>query len=129
MKIRFPLLLLFCCVASLIAQTSSNSVEEKIRALKEAIARSPNSGQFEFELAEVYYGRGSKEDAFEHYRNAVRKDDLKNAVVVYQRLAYLGYELEHFEDALKAVDFLLTTAEGKNDMHLPELRKAIIARL
>lgn len=126
---RLLLLLLSCCVASLSAQTSSSSVEDRVRAFKEAIARSPNSGQPEFELAEYYYGQASKAAAFEHYRNAVRKGDLKNPVLLHQRVAYLGYELEFFGDALKAVDFLQSTAEGQKDVQLPELRKAIVLRL
>ena len=83
-----------------------------IDALKRATAVFPQEGQLEFTMSQLYFGQGKVEEAYTHSLSAATKGQLEKPGQAYLYLAYLGYELKKFEDALKWVE----QAEAQKDI-------------
>lgn len=88
---------------------------KSIDALKRAAAAFPQNGQFEYLIAQTYFSLEKPEEAFIHAKNAVAKGNLTRPHSVYLFLAYIGFELKKFEDALSAATKALDYPEGKTD--------------
>ncbi len=86
-----------------------------IEALQQAARIFPNQGQFEYLAAQLYYSLEKTEDAFNHAAAVVKKGNLTKPHSVYLFLAYTGFELKKFEEALVAVDQALTYPDGAKD--------------
>ena len=98
-----------------------------IAALKEASTLFPANGAFYVQIGQIYLGMEKTKEAFSALKEAVRRGGLEKGkeASAYQALAYAAFELEEFEEALKAVEAAGTYPEGKRDSQLPQLRKAI----
>lgn len=88
---------------------------KSIDALKRATVAFPENGQFEYLIAQQYFGLEKPEDAFTHAKAAATKGNLTRPHSVYLFLAYVAFELKKFEDALEAVNKALTYPEGQTD--------------
>jgi len=86
-----------------------------IEALGQAAKIFPDQGQFEYLAAQLYYSLEKPEEAFNHAAAAVRKGNLTKPHTVYLFLAYIGFELKKFDEALEAVNKAITYPDGVKD--------------
>ena len=103
----------------------NNKDLQAIAVLQEAAKLYPNNGQIDYLIGEIHRQMEKTRDAHKSYREAIRKGGLDKPHLVYQLLAYASFELEDFEEALKAVKKAEDFPEGKKDAQLPRLRQAI----
>ena len=87
-----------------------------IDALNTAAGKWPDQGELDFRIANIYYILDKLEDAYKAGNAALDKGNLKNRPAVLMFVAYMGYELKKYEDALvlakEAVDAGADRAEG-----------------
>ncbi len=97
---------------------------QAIDALKEAGLQFPHSGQLDFQIAQIYYSLDKPDEAFLSLNSAIAKGHLDRPGAVYNYLAYIGFELRRFDEALVAVNKAIELS-GSTDAHLPGLKQAI----
>lgn len=87
-----------------------------IDALQTAATKWPDQGEIDFRIANIYYIIDKLEDAYKAGQTALAKGKLKNRPAVLMFVAYMGYELKKYEDALalakEALDAGAERAEG-----------------
>jgi tetratricopeptide (TPR) repeat protein len=98
---------------------------DAIAVLKEAEARYPDSGEIDFQLAQIYWQDEKMADAFQYFTQAVGKGNLSNAYNAYRYLASVAYDLQKFPEAVAAADKAAEFPEGKNSAELNRLRNAV----
>jgi tetratricopeptide (TPR) repeat protein len=103
----------------------AEQTDKAIGAIEEAIKLFPESGQLELLLGNIYRDRGQSKEAFTRVLNAVRKGNVEKIDSAYQLIAYIGYEIDEYEEALKAIAIVEKTPEGQKDQQLAQLKKAI----
>lgn len=103
----------------------NNKELQAIAVLQEAGKLYPNNGQIDYLIGEIHRQMEKTRDAHKSYREAIRKGGLDKPHLVYQLLAYSSFELEDFEEALKAVNEAAKFPEGAKDQQLPRLKEAI----
>lgn len=96
-----------------------------IRVLQEAAQRFPKNGQIELQIGEIYRSDEHTRDAYKHYKEALRKGGVDKPHVLHQLIAYSAFELQEFDEALKAIAEAQKFPENKNDQQLPRLKAAI----
>jgi hypothetical protein len=96
-----------------------------IDALKEGAKHFPNSGQLEYQAAQIYYSLNKPQDSYKALQAATSKGHLDKPGAVYGFLGYVAWELGKLPEAKAAVDKALETADGRKDQQLPILQKAI----
>jgi tetratricopeptide (TPR) repeat protein len=99
---------------------------QAVEVLKEAAQIFPQSGQLDYQAAQIYYGISKSDDAFLSLQSAVKKGHLDKPGAVYGFLAYVSFELMKYDDALAAAEKALTYPDSKNDAQLPKLRQAVL---
>ena len=97
---------------------------QAIDVLKEAGLQFPHAGQLDFQIAQIYYSLDKPEEAFRSLNSAIAKGHLDKPGSVYNYLAYIGFELRRFDEALVAVDKAISLSSS-TDTHLPSLKAAI----
>ena len=102
------------------AYQQMNQEMKAIEALQRATTVFPKEGQLEFTMSQLYYGQGKIDEAYRHSLNAATKGQLEKPGQAYLYVAYLGYELKKFEDALKWIE----QAEKQ-----PDIKPADIAQI
>lgn len=83
--------------------TSYQQVNKEFKAidvLSTAADKYPTEGELDFRIANLYYIMDKLEDAYKSGSTALRKGNLNNRPAVLMFVAYMGYELKKFEDAL-----------------------------
>jgi len=103
----------------------ANQEMQAIAVLKEATGLFPQGGQLELQIGEIYRQLERNKEANTHYRTAVTKGGLEKPHVAYQLLSYSEFELENFDEAMKAVLKAESYPEGKKDPQLPRLKAGI----
>lgn len=105
--------------------------QKAIEVLTEASKVFANTGQFEIQIGQIYLQLEQTREAYDHFREAVRRGGLEKGkeAGAYQALAYAAFELEEFDDALKACAESEKFPEGKKDVQLPKLKAAIEAAI
>lgn len=98
---------------------------QAVDVLKEAAAQYPKAGQLDYQIAQIYYSLDKGEDAYRSLTSAVAKGHLEKPSAVYNFLAYIGFELRRYQEALEAVDKAIATADVGADSQLPRLKQAI----
>lgn len=81
--------------------------------LKKAADLFPTEGQLELSIAQMYYGTGKTQDAFEHLDRAVTKGNLKKPGGTYLFLGLVAYELQNYEKAVKCAELAAKDPEVK----------------
>lgn len=84
--------------------SSYQQVRKELKAidvLQRASQLFPDSGQLEFQTANIYYSIDKIADAYKHGLAALEKGNLTNVAQVNMFVAYLAYELQHYEVALE----------------------------
>lgn len=71
-----------------------------IDALQTAAKKFPDQGEIDFRIANIYYIMDKMEDAYKAGNVSLKKGNLKNRPAVLMFVAYMGYELKKYEDAL-----------------------------
>ncbi len=103
-----------------------NENEKAIAALQEATKLFPNNGQFEQQIGEIYRSDENMKEARKHYREALRKGGLDRPHAVHTLIASVSYELEEFDEAMKAIADAEAFPEGQKDAYLKRLKEAIM---
>lgn len=98
-----------------------------IDALLEAAKEFPESGQLEYEIALIYWGREQLGRAFEHIKSCIAKGSTEKPGAGWYFYAMLAYELKHYEEASKAAEEAGKYSE--NATLIKQLKKAIDASL
>lgn len=107
----------------------ANMETKAIEALREASKLFPKTGQFELQIGQIYLSMEKTKDAYNSFKEAIRRGGLDKPHAVYQAYAYAAFELEEFDEALKACDEAIKFPEGAKDQQLPKLRFAIEASI
>ncbi len=84
-----------------------NENEKAIEVYKEAADRLLDSaGMFDYYIADIYRQLDKETDAFDYYTAAAEKNHLASsmAYATYLNIAFAGYELHKYDEALKACD-------------------------
>lgn len=111
-------------LASALIQNSQYA--KAIQVLKEAEGLFPESGEIDFQIAQIYSSEiDDSNEAYKYIIPAIDKGNLEKPFNAYLYLAYLAYELEKFPDALKAAQKALTYPQGRDSKQLNNLAKAI----
>ncbi|MDB6126203.1 MAG: hypothetical protein JWM35_99 [Verrucomicrobia bacterium] len=98
---------------------------QAIDVLKEASALFPKAGQLDYQIAQIYYSLDKSEDAYKALNAAVEKGHLEKPSAVYNFLAYIGFELRKYDEALAAADKAISFSDSAKDTQLPRLKQAI----
>lgn len=100
--------------------------EQTIAFVEDSIRQNPTSGELELYLGRLLRDKGQTREAFAHFLLALRKGHLLRPATVHELVAYTGYDLGEYDDALRSIVALESTPEGKADPQLPHLKRAII---
>jgi len=102
-----------------------NRENQAVEVLLEATKLYPESGQLEFQIAQIYYSLERSNDAYRHFKLAVAKGNLDRPLAVYSFLAYLCYELGKLEEALGVINDALKLPAAEEDSQMMRLKQAI----
>lgn len=86
-----------------------------IDALKQATKAFPQSGQLEFQVAQIYISLDKQEEAITHLQSAITKGNLTRPYQVYLSLAFAAYSAQKYEVALEAARKAKEFPEGVRD--------------
>ena len=100
-----------------------------IEVLKEAATRFPDSGEIDYQIAQVYLRDENTADAYTYDVTAVNKGNLTNPATTYKYLASVAYELEKFPEALAAANQAIALSGDRTVNDLVRLKKAIKQQL
>lgn len=97
--------------------SSYQQVRKELKAvevLKRASEIFPDAGSLEFQIANIYYSIDKLKEAYQHGLTALEKGNLSNPPQVQMFVAYLGYELQEYEVALKQATAAAEAAPGED---------------
>lgn len=102
-----------------------NRENQAVEVLLEATKLYPESGQLEFQIAQIYYSLERANEAYRHFKLAIEKGNLDRPLAVYSFLAYLCYELGKLEEALAVINDALEIPTAEEDRQMMRLKQAI----
>jgi hypothetical protein len=73
-----------------------------VQTLEEATKQFPQSGQLEYQIAQIYSGIDRERDALAHIKLCVAKGGTEKPQVGWLFYSWLAYDLKDFDDAMKA---------------------------
>lgn len=103
----------------------TNQEEKAIAVYKEAAALFPASGQFDLQIADIYYRALEKtKEAYPYYKSAVRKGGLEKdrQHLAHMMLANAAYELEDIDEALKAITTAASFPNAEKEPYIARLK-------
>ena len=114
-------------LASFYQQISDNL--SAIRVLKEADELHPDNGEFDRQIAQIYYELEDTQKVYDYCRLAADKGHLKegHAYAVYQLLSFAAYQLGKYPEALDAVDRAMRYPDAPKS--LARLREGILGAI
>lgn len=95
-----------------------------VDALQRAIRADPTDGQLDYQLAQFLYGQGRTAEAYASVQNAPGKTRLEHPGQVHLYLAYLAYELNRYDDALRWLGAAAAFQDAPKD-ELERLSRAV----
>ncbi len=98
---------------------------QAIEAAKEGSKHFPNSGQLEYQAAQIFYSLNKADDAYRLLQSAIAKGQLERPGAVHGFLAYICWELGKLNEAVAAIDKALTFPDAQRDTQLPSLKRAV----
>jgi predicted Zn-dependent protease len=98
---------------------------QAIEVLKDAAKHFPQSGQLDFQIAQIYYSLDKPKESYDSLVSATTKGHLDKAYAVYNFQAYVAYELTKYDEALAAVNKALASPGSEKEAQLPRLKQAI----
>ena len=98
-----------------------------IDVLDQASKRYPTKGDLDLKIAAIYAQQDNGEKAFEHYELAAQKGGMSKSqeTYMYLAIAYQGYELGKYDEALTAINKDIELQQGPPDHQQEVLKKAI----
>ena len=108
------------------AYQQNNQPEKAVSALKEAEGYFPDDGALDVQLGEIYYYETpDNADAYQAFISAASKPHLAKPYTAWVFAAYTAYGLEHYKDALDAVNHAETYPEASTNAQLGRLKKGV----
>lgn len=99
-----------------------------VEALKQGAKAFPDSGQLEFQIAQIYTSLDKPEMALPHIQAAIKKGNLTKPHQAQLSLAYTAYSLKQYDLALEAATKASESPEGAKDgQSMVNALKGIIA--
>ena len=86
-----------------------------VQTLEDAAKAFPESGQLEYQIAQVYNGMDREKDALEHIKICVAKGGTEKPQVAWLFYAYLAYDLKYYDEATKAAQEAAKYPEAAKD--------------
>ncbi len=83
--------------------SSYQQVHKELKAidvLKQTAEKFPTVGPLEFKIANIYYGLDKLPEAYSHAKKALEKGGVDNVGATQMFVAYMGYELKKYDEAL-----------------------------
>jgi hypothetical protein len=111
--------------------SSYQQVHKELKAidvLKQTAARYPEAGDLEFKIANIYYGLDKMADAYSHGKSALKKGGVENVPAVQMFIAYMGYELKKYEEALPFAEAAKNAGTTNADRLYEAIKNAIQER-
>jgi tetratricopeptide (TPR) repeat protein len=103
--------------------------KQAIDAYKDAEKLYPGNGQFDFSIGQIYTSMDDLDDAYHYYLAAEQKGNVTVPYALYINIAYCAFELQKFDEGLKACDEAAKYPQAAKDLQLPQLRAAIEDRI
>lgn len=98
---------------------------QAIEAAREGSKHFPQSGQLEYQAAQIFYSLNKAEDAYRLLQSAIDKGQLERPGAVHGFLAYICWELGKLNEAVAAIDKALSFPDAQRDTQLPSLKRAV----
>jgi tetratricopeptide (TPR) repeat protein len=98
---------------------------QAIEALKEGSKKFPNSGQLDYQIAQIYYALNKPEDSYKALQSATTKGHLDKPGAVLGFLGYVCWELGKLPEALEAIQKAMASPDAQKDTQLPRLKTAV----
>ena len=98
---------------------------QAIDALKEGGKKFPNSGQLDYQIAQIYYSLNKPEESFKFLQTSVTKGHLEKPGAVFGFLGYVCWELGKLNEALDAIQKAIASPDSQKDTQLPRLKQAV----
>jgi tetratricopeptide (TPR) repeat protein len=86
-----------------------------VEALKQGVKAFPESGQLEFQIAQIYTSIDKPREAMAHIQAAIKKGNLTKPYQAHLSLAYTAYSLKEYDVALAAALKAKEYPEGAKD--------------
>ena len=99
-----------------------------VTTLQKAIGRFPRAAGLEFSLGQLHYTLGRSAEAYDHLARAVTKERLERPGQAHLFLAYVAFELQHYDDAARWLDAGAAFPDAKAD-DLARLRRSVREKL
>lgn len=96
-----------------------------IDALKEGSKKFPNTGQLDYQAAQIYYSLNKPEESFKSLQSAVAKGHLDKPGAVFGFLGYVCWELGKLNESLDAIQKAIASPDSQKDTQLPRLKQAV----
>lgn len=104
----------------------ANKELQAINALQEAAKLFPEDGSLETLIAQIYLQMDRNKEARDHLLRAIEKGNLGDRPhTVYTMLAYVQFELEEYDAALKSIAAAEKLPGAANDSQLKQLKNGI----
>ncbi len=103
-----------------------NKELKAIEVLKEAAAHFPKAGSLHFQIAQLYSLIDKPELAYAEATKALEIGNIEKPGAVYCSLAYWGFDLQKYDEALVAVNKAIGYPEGQKDPQIPRVKGAIL---
>jgi tetratricopeptide (TPR) repeat protein len=91
--------------------------EDAIKILKEAEAKFPEDGEFDWQIANIYYQMDDTNLVYEFCKKAIDKGHLEaKPYQIYQLFAYTAFSLNKYDEALKACEMALKSPGAPREL-------------
>jgi tetratricopeptide (TPR) repeat protein len=92
--------------------------DDAIKVFKEAEAIYPEDGEFDWQIANIYYQMDNSNLVYEYCKKAIAKGHLEaKPYQVYQLYAYVSFSLGKYEDALNACETALKSPGAPQELN------------
>ena len=98
---------------------------QAIDALKEAAELYPKVGQLNFQIGQIYQAMEKTQEAYDQFKIATEKGGVDKPHAAYMFLAYTGFELQKFDEALEAVKKAADYPDAARDTQMKPLQAGI----
>jgi tetratricopeptide (TPR) repeat protein len=98
---------------------------DAIKILKEAAAMYPEAGEFDWQIANIYYQMDDTQNVYDYCKSAIAKDHISaKPYQIYQLFAYTAFSLNKYDEALQACEMALKSP-GAPEQELTRLHQGI----
>ena len=102
--------------------------QKAIEVLGRATKLSPDQGELDYRISNIYYAMDKMTEAFSHGKTALKKGNLKNLGATQLFVAYLAFELKKFEEALPLAEAAKEAGTDNADRLYDAIKDAVESR-